>query len=670
MMKKILFIFIFYNLNSHLNAQLQGEISAEVFQMLQKSRAVLLTDTLSALKIAEEARVMASKGNVPEYDDACRLKAEIYAALDSVELAKKSYLEAIQPWEKSGRTEKQLQITIEFGNYLFESALYNEAEAIYNEGIEFAVKQKQKSIEAEFRSGKARVNINRGNLHLAMSDLLTALEIFEKQKEKSGIAECWHQIGIIHWKEGKNNEAMQAYEKSLAIRSQLKDSIGIASSYSNIGVIHKLERRFDKAATYYSRALGIRKRFNDQKGIAQSLFNIGSLKYETGNTEEALIYYKRSLEIKEKIHDKYGTLSNYLNMGDASRKLKKYNEAEAFYLTGLNLSQQLGANDFSKSFYRELSLLSGIQEKYKDAYEYQVMYSALKDTLINEEKNRALAELQTRYDLSEKQRDIDRLEQKGKLDEEKEARDRNFRNSLIVIIILIVILVIVIYNRASRFQKVNKMLREQKNEIALREREKETLLREIHHRVKNNLQLTSSLLNLQARQVKDEEASRSLKEARDRVKAISLIHQKLYIRDQFSEVDIAEYIPELCKSIAQSNGVDNSKISFEFNLQQLLIPLDLAISLGLIINETVTNSVKHAFGEKLTGGIIRLNSENQPGSFLLQVSDNGSGISDKEKFNEGFGWQLIWSLVKKLDAKLTLENRNGTIIKMIIPLKK
>lgn len=637
--------------------------------MLQKCRTLLLTDTLSALKMAEEARVIASKGNVPEYDDACKLKAEIYAALDSVELAKKSYLEAIEPWDKSTRTDKQLQIINEFGKYLFELAMYNEAEKIYDDGIDISKKQKNKSSEANLRLGKAQVNINRGNLHLAMSEILTSLEIFENRHNEKGIGECWHQIGIIHWKEGKNNDALIAYEKSLNIRTKLKDSLGIASSYSNIGVIHKLERRFDKAATYYSLALDIRKLYKDEKGIAQSLFNIGSLKFEMGQTEEALSFYQLSLDIKEKIHDNYGKLSNFLNMGDASRKLKNYVEAEKFYSSGLQLSQKLGANDFSKSFYRELSSLFGIQEKYREAYDYHVKFSALKDTLINEEKNRALAELQTRYDLSEKQRDIDRLEQEGKLDAEKDARDKTFRNSLIVIIILIIVLAVVVYNRASRVQNINKMLREQKNEIALREKEKETLLREIHHRVKNNLQLTSSLLNLQARQVKDEEASRSLKEARDRVKAISLIHQKLYIKDQFSEVEISEYIPELCRSIAQSNGVESGKITFEFEIQQLLIPLDMAISLGLIINEAVTNSVKHAFMDgKL--GIIKLNSLNKEKSFVLKISDNGSGISDKEKFNEGFGWQLIWSLVKKLEAELILENKTGTIINMTIPIRK
>jgi len=643
------------------------DASRIVDSLLWQSRNVLKIDIAKSFQLIDDAISIANSFQVAELADAYKAKTDLLIAIDSIPAALHNYKVLMGIYRSDTLT--QLGTILHFGEALYEHGQFHEAEKILSEGIQIAGRRNEKEIEVLLIFAYAKVNINRGNLHLAMSDILTCLEIFERINDKKGIADCWHHIGIIHWKEGKNPEAMEAYEKSLGIRSEIKDSLGIAASYSNIGVIHKLERRFDKAGSYYSRSLGIRKRYNDQKGISQVLFNIGSLNFEMGRTEEALAYYFRSLEIKEKTGDNYGKLSNYLNMGDAERKSGNFDEAEKYYLAGLQLSQQLGANDFSKSFYRELSVLSGKQEKYKEAYEYQLKYSALKDTLISEEKNKALAELQAHYDLSEKQRDIDRLEQEGKLDAEKAARDKSFRNSLILIIFLIIVFTAVIYNRSVRVQRANKLLREQKNEIALRNQEKETLLREIHHRVKNNLQLTSSLLNLQARQVKDEEASRSLKEARDRVKAISLIHQKLYIRDQFSEVDISEYIPELCKSIALSNGIDSGKIAFEFEIQKLMIPLDMAISLGLIINESVTNSVKHAF--PVTGkGIVKLNTINNGNVFTLVVKDNGSGINDKEKLNEGFGWQLIWSLIKKLDAKLTLENKNGTVITMIIPVRK
>jgi len=209
----------------------------------------------------------------------------------------------------------------------------------------------------------------------------------------------------------------------------------------------------------------------------------------------------------------------------------------------------------------------------------------------------------------------------------------------------------------------------QKKIIEQREKEKEVLVREMHHRVKNNLQLTSSLLNLQARKMTDNEASQSIKQARDRIHAISLIHQKLYSKDEISQINLSEYIPDLCNAVLHSNSQPSTKISLEFKVESIFISIDMAISIGLIINEAVINSLKHAFNNNNQGG-IEISAIKSDNNINLAIKDNGIGILKPENSKSfgGFGFQLMHSFATKLSGKIFIENNNGTIINIKIPL--
>lgn len=294
---------------------------------------------------------------------------------------------------------------------------------------------------------------------------------------------------------------------------------------------------------------------------------------------------------------------------------------------------------------------------------------ALKDTLINTNNNSKLAELQAKYELSEKQRNIESLELERKLDKEKNNREIYFRNSLIIIIILILFIVLIILNRSRILKRNNFQLSTQKKIIEQRESEKEVLLREMHHRVKNNLQLTSSLLNLQARKLTDKDAIQSLKQARDRIHAISLIHQKLYSKNELSQIDLSEYLPDLCNAVVQSNSNENTTIKINYNINPVFVSVDMAISIGLIINEGIINSLKHAF-KNIENGIIDISGLIHKSNLLLTIKDNGIGIPSIENNEDfgGFGFQLLHSFTKKLSGNITFENNNGTVINIQIPL--
>lgn len=191
--------------------------------------------------------------------------------------------------------------------------------------------------------------------------------------------------------------------------------------------------------------------------------------------------------------------------------------------------------------------------------------------------------------------------------------------------------------------------------------EKEVLLREIHHRVKNNMQIISSLLNLQIQFEDLDETVGVLKESQGRVKSMAMVHEKLYKSDSFSKINFKEYLKNLVSDIFYSYGIKMETINWELDIEDVNISIDTAIPLGLIINELITNSVKYAFPDHGKGNIKTIFKLKNQG-YVLIISDNGIGIPEdlEPGKTETLGLQLVMSLVKQLDGTLKLDRENGT----------
>jgi two-component sensor histidine kinase/putative methionine-R-sulfoxide reductase with GAF domain len=195
--------------------------------------------------------------------------------------------------------------------------------------------------------------------------------------------------------------------------------------------------------------------------------------------------------------------------------------------------------------------------------------------------------------------------------------------------------------------------------------EKEVLLKEVHHRVKNNLQIISSLLSLQSKYITDERELDVFRESRDRVKSMSLAHERLYQSPDLAQIDFAEYIRDLVAHSFRSYRDRSALITLRIDADDVSPGLDTAIPCGLIINELVSNALKHAFPDNRTGEIrIGLHSEND--QTILTVSDNGVGFPADLDFRDtdSLGLQLVTTLVEQLEGSIELDNREGTAFKI------
>jgi two-component sensor histidine kinase len=202
-------------------------------------------------------------------------------------------------------------------------------------------------------------------------------------------------------------------------------------------------------------------------------------------------------------------------------------------------------------------------------------------------------------------------------------------------------------------------------------KEKDILLREIHHRVKNNLQIITSLLNLQSRYVKDEPTLAAIRESQNRIKAMALVHEKLYQAENIAQINLDDYTRFLGTGLIQFYGVKSRRITFTTDIGDINVDINMAIPLGLIINELISNSLKYAFPDREKGEIfVSVLKENHTLSVL--VKDDGMGIpADLDWRNtESLGLRLVISLVEQLDGTIELNRTGGTAFTIVVKEKE
>jgi two-component sensor histidine kinase len=209
---------------------------------------------------------------------------------------------------------------------------------------------------------------------------------------------------------------------------------------------------------------------------------------------------------------------------------------------------------------------------------------------------------------------------------------------------------------------------EQQIRVSLKE--KEMLLQEIHHRVKNNLQVISSLLNLQAGYIESEEIQAVFRDSQNRVRSMALVHEKLYRSTDLARVDLAEYIRNLATFLFGSYQAAAGRIALEVQADKVLLGIDAAVPCGLILNELISNTLKHAFPDGRSGQIWVELGQDDNRQVTLVVADNGIGLPPDFDILEtdSLGMQLVDTLIEQLDGTLEIQSQAGTQFTITFPL--
>jgi two-component sensor histidine kinase len=346
------------------------------------------------------------------------------------------------------------------------------------------------------------------------------------------------------------------------------------------------------------------------------------------------------------------------------QKREQLYELEAIYNTEkkqkeialLNSQKEVDAKNIallnSKKVLADIELLRQI-----DIQQALARENTLMDSVVSNEKAYSLAVTREK----EKEAALNAALGRGnKLKESELLKEKKLRRVLISGAAMMVLAAGIILYQYRRQRMKNTVIQKQADDM-------QVLMKEIHHRVKNNLQVISSLLDLQSMTIADNQASEAVKEGKNRVQSMALIHQNLYSEGNIKGIKTREYISNLLQSLCDSYNITNDKVIVKTQIDDLNLDVDTMIPLGLVLNELVSNSLKYAFKDGRPGE-LRIVLHEEARHLLLKVSDNGAGYPEGMNIKESksFGMKMIRAFAQKLKAKLDIYNSNGAVVEMQI----
>lgn len=478
------------------------------------------------------------------------------------------------------------------------------------------------------------------------------------------LGKTYHNMALAFRKLENYQDAIRIYEKSIALKKAQEDSMGLATTYNNLGIAHAFLDEYETAVEYLNQAGALFEELGEWKEVKSVQLSLASAFYQLGEKRQAKNLLVDAFKDGDLSLPFYDLMNGKLLFAKLWMEEKEYTEAEK-YLS--ELSPRIESTPFTQEIGDYLLLRATAAHalnKGKEAYNYLQEYSFLRDTLVQSERIRLEKEMEAKYLTREKEDQI--VLQSMQLERSRKER-------LIYLVALFALLITfgLGFSLYRQRQKANRLLSNKNTLIEKSLAEKEILLKEIHHRVKNNLQIISSLLNLQSRQIEDPKALEAIKEGRNRVASMALIHKNLYQEDDLTGVDAADYIDKLTYSLLSSYQLSDQDVQIEKDIDPVQLDVDVVIPLGLILNEIITNCLKYAF-EGQGRGLIRMSLKENYEGLQLRVSDNGKGLPsgfDPEELNS-LGFRLIKAFAQKLEAELSIHSEAGTHISILIPKHK
>lgn len=368
-------------------------------------------------------------------------------------------------------------------------------------GLKLATQLKFKKGMANHYATIAIIYRAQGIYDKALENIFKSLKLREELKDSNGLSSCYNNIGLILADEKSYDKALDYYKRSLRLKEQLNDKIGAAKCYNNIGIVFSNQRQYQQAVDYYLKALKLFQEINFKTGIIACYSNLGFEYSKLGQFDKAIEYNQKSLKIRLEQDDKNGIAISYSNIASLNvtladstaktqkEKVKYYQEAIRMGLKALHLSTELKAlmleNQISQILYKAYRGVGDLPK----ALEYSEKYIITKDSIFQEEKTKALIEMEAVYQSDKKQKEIELLEKNKDLQNEEIAKQRLLRNSFIAGFIFILVIAFIILRSYNQKKKANLLLSSKNNEI---EQQKNEI--QISHEIiteKNNLIIES-----------------------------------------------------------------------------------------------------------------------------------------------------------------------------------
>lgn len=635
-------------------------------------------------------------------------------------------LQAIQMLSKSVRQEDLGAAHVELANYYDAFSEHENPERIrlYEMAEQFFERSGAKRRQADALK-------DLGDLYQIKGDFVKSLERLEKAltlyqsihfPDLQGVYDL---MGTVAQQTGNYHQALKYGLLALKTAEAIKDTTAqLCTIFNRVGVIYHQLGQYEQAKECFNKSLSIAMKFRDTTAVHVLIPNIVNTHLRLKRPADALVFLKDidqkypSRHISDRVMSTSSFLNIYLSMDQITHARPYFQRLLAMHGQNLSTSARktmgrslirhmLATGQYQRVYryiaeYEELNKksvsLTGLSDayywrfkadsslgKYPEAIRHFQMHKLMRDSMFNEASHKQIAQLEIQYETEKKDRDlllkeqsIQLLTEQGRLQESKLQQANLVKNVTFSGIILLLVIIGLLYNRNRLKQKNAREQEAKQQEINEKNQtlqhlleEKEWLMREIHHRVKNNLQIAISLLNTQISYLDNNSATEAIRDSQHRMRAMSLIHQKLYQSEKLTYINMYSYIRELLDYLDDNF---NASRHIQFELQVAPVDLDVtqAVPVGLILNEAITNAIKYAFPNNIKGMLVIFMDYTGDGQLLLRIHDNGKGLpADFDVAQiDSFGLNLMQGLAKQLNGTFAIKSDKGVTVSIEFPDEK
>ena len=521
-----------------------------------------------------------------------------------------------------------------------------------------------------------------------------ALRLFEKNDDLDKLAVTSSELAIEYVDENNMKRSEALIFRAIALYEELGDQKGVARSYYRMAGIFNAQKDHERAIQYAKQALEIstQAEYYQTAALAWQILILAYL--DTGQLELGIEAGNRCIEIltthvqddvfslaraygyrgdvwaamgdyQKSLEDNiksYGIVEEEIGAARPAAKTYRYGIGLALYMQGKYQealphleatiegysSMGQGNKPRTQELYKQTAQSYFQLGDYKNAYLNQQLALQVLDTMMQAKVANLEEEALFKYESGKKDQAIS----EQSLIIQQQTRIQWLGAAFIVVLVFFLSMLFYYFRRNKKIA----------NALSSKNQENELLLKEIHHRVKNNLQTVSSLLSLQSESISDKSAYDAVQESKNRVTSMALIHQKLYQGESLAAIEMRDYFETIGKAIVDSFGEKADNVSLKVDMNEVELDVDTAVPIGLITNELVTNSVKHAFTDTRQGQIMITLSKEENGMLKLNIADNGNGTAKRSipEVESGFGKLLVQLLTTQLGGRLEKTTDTGT----------
>ncbi len=728
MIQRFLFLFLFYFLNRQVvYSQERSKVDSLVRlienSIIDSSKVDLLNNLakqyvsnhpdstliLTKLSIELSEKINYKKGIA----EAHRNAGIVYDNMGEFDKALEDFFTALKIFQSINYRKGITDANNDIGIIYYEQGKYDSALKIFFHALLMREELKDSSGIASVTSNIGLVFHDQGNYEEALKQYYSAVKIDYARNNRQGIADTYLNIADIYFNENNYSKAIETYQTSLDFQQKLGDKFGMAESYSGLGKCYQNRNDLKKAMEYYEKALALYEKIDIKLGIAGSQSRMGTIYQKLGDYEKAFKEFSIALKINEEVGDKKEIIFSHVNLGNIFTLMNKPESAFTELNLALSLAEKAGLKSAIQESYQGLSKVFAVKKDFHKAYDYYLKFTAIKDTLLNAERSKQLAQLQTQYESQKKDQQILLLNSKNMLQQSENKKQTLLRNSFIAGFILIALVALLLLNRYRIKQRSEKALEQayhhlQQTQQQLVQSEKMASLGQltagVAHEINNPINFVSANVNPLKRnfaelvdliknkkEISSDELSYTIDETHQLIAGIEEGSRRTAeivkgLRN-FSHIDEEEM-----KKTNINEGIESTLMLLRNKLTHSNI--ELIKSLGNLteiegypgqLNQVFINMITNAIDAIGKNGKITIATSNENDQVKISIRDTGSGMNEETKKKifdpffttkdvgkgTGLGLSISYGIIEKHNGTIMVnsEEQKGTEFIITLPAR-